>query len=337
MQFTPETVWCMSDDELLPLLDEGLFRSEQKKINFYVPSFMYYKTSYYCSSYNDFPTISITGNGCALKCRHCGGKVLNAMYPVATPEKLFELCKQLKHQGASGCLISGGCLPNGSVPIGKYVDAIGKAKHELGMTVLVHTGLVDFQMAIALKKSGVDTALIDIIGSDETIKEICKLNVTAEDCASSLKALYDSRIAFVPHVIVGLHHGKLKGEHTALKMISKYKPSALVIIAFMPIHGTEMQDTEPPKPLDIARVMVAARLMLPNTPIALGCMRPKGEHRTETDILALKTGMDAIAFPTEEAIKYAIDHGYETVFIPACCSQISHDIEELAPSIRKLP
>jgi uncharacterized radical SAM superfamily protein len=141
----------------------------------------------------------------------------------------------------------------------------------------------------------------------------------------------------VPHVIVGLHHGKLKGEHTALKMISKYKPSALVIIAFMPIYGTEMQDTQPPKPLDIARVMVVAKLMLPNTPIALGCMRPKGEHRTETDVLALKTGMGAIAFPTEEAIKYAIDHDYETVFIPACCSQISHDTRESAISKRKLP
>jgi hypothetical protein len=251
------------------------------------------------------------------------------MYPATTPKKLFELCAKLKHDGALGCLISGGCLPNGSVPLRRFVDAIEKIKRELGLTVFVHTGIIDFETANELKKAGVDSALIDIIGLDETIKEIYNLNVTIENYENSLKALHEAGMIFVPHVIVGLHYGKLKGELKALEIISKYKPSALVIIAFMPIHGTKMATVEPPKPEDIAKVMTIARLMFPRTPLVLGCMRPKGKHRVKTDILAIKAGANAIAFPAEEAVKFAEEQGCKTAFSSFCCSQIYTDIKSL--------
>ncbi|MEM3622817.1 MAG: radical SAM protein, partial [Candidatus Bathyarchaeia archaeon] len=215
-QISPETVWQMSEKELASLLDANLLSSKIREIHFYAPSFMYYKTSHYSSSPTNFPTISVTGKGCALKCKHCGGKVLETMYSAVTPEKLFALCSKLKREGASGCLISGGCLPNGSVPLENFVDTIGKVKRDLGLTVFVHTGIIDFSMAKRLKDAGVDAALIDIIGSDETIKEIYNLKMTTMDYENSLKALSEVGIAFVPHVIVGLHYGKLKGELHAL-------------------------------------------------------------------------------------------------------------------------
>jgi len=259
---------------------------------------------------------------------------LNTMHPAATPEKLIEVCKELKERGATGCLISGGCLPNGSVPLNKFTDAIGQIKRELGLTVFVHTGIVDFETARALKKARVDAALIDIIGSDETIREIYNMNVTVKDYEKSLEAFEKAGLVFVPHVIVGLDYGKLKGEMNALEMVSKHDPSALVIIAFMPIHGTKMQNTQPPKPLETAKVLATARLMLPATPLVLGCMRPRGTNRTETDILAIKAGVNAIAFPVEEAIEYAETHNYEATFSPVCCAQIYSDIGSLsAPAL----
>jgi uncharacterized radical SAM superfamily protein len=313
------------DEEFEKCLEEAQevsLRNFGKRIRFYAPSFMYYKTSYYRSFPTDFPTISVTGKGCALKCKHCGGKVLDTMYAATTPKRLFELCTQLKRQGALGCLISGGCQPDGSVPLGKFIDIIRKVKTELGLTVIAHTGMIDFHTARRLRKAGVDAALIDVIGSDETIREIYNLNITIEAYKDSLRSLHEAGIAFVPHVIVGLHYGKLKGELHALEMISKYQPSALVVIAFMPIHGTEMENVTPPKPIEIARTIAAARLMLPQTPVALGCMRPKGKHRIETDILAIKAGVNAIAFPTEESIAFAEKKGIEMSFSSLCCSQI---------------
>ena len=312
-------------EESLREAQEVSLKNFGKRIRFYAPSFMYYKTRYYRSFPTDFPTISVTGKGCALKCKHCGGKVLNTMHAATTPEKLLELCTQLKRKGALGCLISGGCLPDGSVPLGRFIDVIEKVKRELGLTVIIHTGMIDFYTAKMLRKAGVDAALIDMIGSDETIREIYRLNVTVKAYEDSLRSLHEAGIAFVPHVIVGLHYGKLKGELHALKMISKYQPSALVIIAFMPIRGTEMESVAPPKPMDIAKVIGVARLMFSRTPLALGCMRPKGKHRIETDILAIKAGVNAIAFPTEEAIETAERLGYEISFSSVCCSQAYSD------------
>jgi hypothetical protein len=323
---SPEAILSMNEKEFLDVLDEGLLRSSSEKIRFYVPSFMYYKTSRYCSSPTDFPTISITGRTCGLGCKHCGGLVLDTMYPAVTPERLYNLCAQLKHEGALGCLISGGCLPDGSVPLSRFLNTFEKIKRELDLTVFVHTGIINLGTAEALSKARVDAVLIDVVGSDETINEICKLNTKVEDYSNSLRALHESGIPFIPHVIVGLHYGKLKGEMQALEMISQHKPSALVIIAFMPIHGTEMENVEPPKPSEIARVTAAARLMFPETPLVLGCMRPKGEHRAKTDILAIKAGVDAIAFPSEDAVRYAEDRGCRVTYSSLCCSQIYVDI-----------
>lgn len=324
-EISPETVWHIDKSKLMELLDSRVSATKPKSIRFYAPSFMYYKTSYYCSSTKDFPTISVTGKGCALKCKHCGGKVLETMYPATTPDELLKLCAKLKDGGAYGCLISGGCLPDGSVPLGKFLDAIESVKRNFGLAIFVHTGIIDAYTAERLKLAGVDAALIDIIGSDETVREIYNLNVTVNDYDASLRALNDAGIAFVPHVIVGLHYGMLKGEFHALKMISKYKPSAIVVIAFMPIHGTQMANVKPPEPTDIARVLATARLMFPKVPLVLGCMRPKGKHRAETDILAIKAGVDAIAFPAEEAIKFAEKEGYSISFSSFCCAQVYAD------------
>jgi uncharacterized radical SAM superfamily protein len=325
MQLCPETVWHAKEKELLSLLESGKFIPEPKKVRFYAPSFTYYKTSSYRSSPNHFPTISVTGTGCALNCKHCGGKLLETMYPAETPKKLFELAAKLKQNGVLGCLVSGGCLPDGSVPLKSFVSAFGKIKRELDLTVFVHTGIIGSSTAVALKKAGVDAALIDVIGSDQTIREIYNLNVTVKDYANSLKALDEAGLNFVPHVIVGLQDGKLEGEFQALKMIASYEPSAVVMIAFMPLPRTAMAKVKPPMPTDIARVTATARIMFPETPLVLGCMRPKGRYRAETDILALKAGVDAVAFPSEEGIKYAEKEGYELSFSSYCCAQIYID------------
>lgn len=323
---SPETLWSLNQKELLSLLETKRLSNKSRQVRFYAPSFTYYKTQQYCSSPTDFPTISITGSSCALNCKHCGGKVLNTMQSANTPEKLLALCRKLKQDGAVGCLISGGCLPDGSVPLKEFTSTIGQIKRELGLTVFVHTGIIDLETAVLLKKAGVDAALIDVIGSQETINKIYNLKVSVQDYASSLKALQTAGLSFVPHVIVGLNEGKLDGELNALRMILPTTPSAVVVIAFMPIHGTEMAQTLPPQPIDIAKTVACARMMFPETPLVLGCMRPKGGLRAETDVLALKAGVDAVAFPSEDAINYAKEHGFEVSFSSYCCARIFVDL-----------
>jgi uncharacterized radical SAM superfamily protein len=324
-QPTPKAIWNLNEKELLSLLDSGVFNSLKRKIRFYAPSFTYYKTKHFCSSTTAFPTISVTGNACTLNCKHCGGKILETMHPALTPVKLFELGLKLKQKGAVGCLVSGGCLPDGSVPLDEFVPVLGRFKSDLGLTVFVHTGIITPKTALALKDAGIDAALIDVMGSAETVGKIYNLNLYVQDYADSLKALAKAKLNIVPHVIVGLNEGKLDGELRALQLIQHVKPSALVIIALMPIHGTAMAKTPPPKPADIAKVAAIARQMFPQTPLVLGCMRPKGKSRGETDVLALKAGVDGVAFPSEAAIEYVKSKGYKTAFSSYCCAQMYLD------------
>jgi lipoyl synthase len=326
---TPEAIWSLNEAELRGLLNSEILKPRQNIIRFYAPSFTYYKNKHYCSSTDSFPTISITGNACALNCKHCGGKVLETMQSAMTPKKLFELGLKLKKNGAKGCLVSGGCLPDGSVPLDDFVTVIKRFTRELDLKVFVHTGIIKQVTAVALKEACVDAALIDVIGSAETVGKIYNLKVTIQDYASSLKVLQEAKLNIVPHVIVGLNDGKLDGEMQALQMIKKIDPAALVIIAFMPIPGTDMAKTPPPKPTDISKVAAIARQMFPETPIVLGCMRPKGVSRGETDILALKAGVDAIAFPSEDGVEYAKSKGYNTAFSSYCCAQMYVDAIKL--------
>lgn len=316
---------------------EESWRSFGKKIRFYVPGFTRYKNAYFHSSDTMFPSISITGNACALKCEHCGGKVLETMISATTPERLFEVCRDLKDRGCNGCLISGGCLSDGSVPIERFSEALARVKKELGLTLAVHTGIIEAEKAKMLKDAGVDVALIDVIGSEDTIRQVYRLSVKVEDYENSLKSLDDSGIPYVPHVTVGLHYGALRGERHALEMIAKYRPSALVIIALIPLRGTGMRAVSPPSPEEIAETLIEARALMPKIPIVLGCMRPTGKHRVTTDILAVKAGVNAVAFPEEKAIDFAKSIGLELEFAQKCCSQIYEDARQGNFKPRQMP
>jgi len=297
-----------------------------KNIFFYAPGFVHYKNRYYQSTRNKFPSISITGNECALNCSHCGGKLLKTMLPATSPETLIEACRKIKSKGAVGCLISGGCLPNGSVPINKFVDAIAEIK-KMGLTVVVHTGLVNYDTAKNLKKVGVDAVSIDILGCEETAREIYHVDATLEDYRQSLHALKLSGIPFTPHVLVGLNYGELRGEINALEMIAETQPSALIIIVFFPIKGTKMENVAPTPIANVKEILIKSRMMMHNIPITLGCARPKGEYRIKLDTLAVRIGVNGIAFPTTEAIKAAEKLGLNINFSSSCCSQIYADIK----------
>jgi uncharacterized radical SAM superfamily protein len=248
------------------------------------------------------------------------------MIPATTPQALIEVCRALSAKACVGCLISGGCLQDGSVPIEPFIPAFSQIKRELGLILAVHTGIISRGTAEKLAESGVDVALIDVIGSDETIEEVYGLRSSVKDYEASLEALRASGMAFVPHIVVGLQYGKVVGELEALRIVSRHSPSGVVIIALTPLRETQMEGVKPPEPTDIVRVLAEARLLMPQTPIALGCMRPKGKHRVYVETLAIDAGVNAVAFPEEDAVRYANAIGLETSFSSECCAMMFRDL-----------
>jgi len=304
-------------------------RNFGRRIRFYTPSFMPYRNRYSKQKTREFPSISITGRDCALRCKHCCGRLLQTMIPANSPAELAEILRGLHEKNAAGCLISGGCGLDGGVPLAPFLDTIAKAKRAFGLKMVVHTGIVDQALAERLGKVGIDAALIDVIGSDETIKEIYRLRLTTEDYEKSLGALEKARIPTVPHILVGLHYGALKGEFKALEIVARHNPSAVIVIGLAPIRNTPMADCRAASSSDIVSVIARARSLMPQTPIALGCARPKGRLRERIDMLAVQAGVNGIAYPHPRAIELANSLSLKCDFSNICCSQVYEDFKSV--------
>ncbi len=320
---------CFSAPETdLEVLFEKAFKTSRNRfsdnIAFYSPGMIHYETDFHTATdpYR-FPSISITGKGCALNCEHCSGNLLETMIPATTPKALWTVCEEIKRKGGSGCLISGGSTPKGDTPLMKFIPTIKRAKDELGLDIVVHTGIVYPKIADELGKAGIDGAMMDIIGSNETLRQVYHLNLSVDIFDKSMELLDDYSVPYMPHIIAGLHYGKIVGEAEAIRMIAEHNPTSVVVVAFMPLDNTPMEKVIPASPVDIARVIIATRLVIPDKPLMLGCARPLGNHRRITDRLAIDAGVNGIAYPSDEGYEYAIERGLKASFSDQCCSLIS--------------
>ncbi len=268
-----------------------------------------------------FPAISITGTRCELMCAYCRGRYLKGMLPATSPEELLRLCASLARRGAEGVLISGGFNRHGVLPVRPFLRAIRAVKEELGLRIAIHPGLVDQQLAEELVSAGVDIALFDLVGDEETIRDVIGLDRRPEDYLASLRALRDAGVpVLAPHVCLGMRGGVLSGELDALKMAREVGPDVLVLIIFVPTRGTPLWDREPPGLSDVAKLMAIARLMFPDVPVALGCMRPRGPYKRQVDPLAVRLGLDRIALPSKSALREAEALGLDVVWRDVCCA-----------------
>ena len=267
-----------------------------------------------------FLPISITGSGCALNCDHCESKILEPMLPLNMKEGIFNMCKRLSEEGTESVLISGGSQKNGKVPFLKHIDEIKRIKDELGLKVIMHTGLVDDEMAKALHVAGVDGVALDIIGANETIKDVYHLNLTTEDYDNSMQLLASYGLSLRPHIILGLHYGKFLGEYNALDLIAKYPVHALVLVILTPMHSTAMQNVSPPSVEEVTEFMHQARLQMPDTKIMMGCARPSGDYKRQVDLAAIDAGINGIAYPADGVIDYAISKGLRPTYFENSCS-----------------
>ncbi|MCS7196642.1 MAG: radical SAM protein [Aquificaceae bacterium] len=316
------------EQELLEELQEGFrIRLEHfgRDILFHSPGFKHYQVEdFSIKTGPKFVDISITGKNCELMCDHCASKILWHMIPATTPEELWKVANELKLKGIDGLLISGGSNKDGVVELHPFLKTMKRVKEELGMFVSCHVGLVDRELSEGLKEAEVDAVLIDIIGDGETIAQVYKLpHKSTRDYEESLKLLKEVGHNLVPHVIIGLHYGEIRGEYRAIDMIAQYEPSALVLVVVMPYFGkARFQLLPPPKVEESAKVILYARKALPKRPVVIGCARPAGPERVKFDLYALHAGVNGITFPAEGVFTYAREMGLNPVVSPNCCSTV---------------
>lgn len=291
------------------------------RIVFHAPGLKRYQTSEY-EKHNEieFVAISVTGEACSLNCEHCKTGVLRGMRDLSsTRESLYELCSRLHDQGAKGILISGGSDRKGRVPLRKHIPDMMKVRQEFGMVIRVHPGLPDEETCRGLADVEIDGAMVDIIGDNATIRDVYHLNTDVNEYEAVLERLERHGVPSVPHIIMGLHYGRMLGEANALEMISRHALKLLVLVILMPLSGTPMAAVIPPSVTEISNFFRLARKTLPNDKIMLGCARPLGPHKSKIDRAAIDSGLNGIAYPADGIVKYAESRGLKPEFINACC------------------
>jgi uncharacterized radical SAM superfamily protein len=253
----------------------------------------------------DTAVLSLTGRQCSLNCAHCGGHYLAGMRPIweADPD------------GASSCLISGGCDPSGRVPVLAHMDRVRAWRP--GRTLNWHVGFVSEEEIQAIAPL-TDVVSFDFVGDDETIHEVYGLDRSVEDYARTYQLL--RRYArTLPHITIGLRGGVLGHERPAFERLQELGADGLVILIFIPTPGTRYAGRRPPQVQDVAELLVEARERFPEVPLYLGCMRPKGTYREQVDPLAVQAGFNVVVSPSRAARQKAAGLGLTAHRMRECC------------------
>jgi uncharacterized radical SAM superfamily protein len=306
----------------VPGVDNGLFdeafrlsrRHHGDQVTFYLPGMIRYG-----NLRGLYPALSLTGDRCELLCEHCKGLLLKPMIPVNGPEALVAKCRNLARSGRVGVLLSGGSDSKGRMPWERFYEAISEVKSETGLFISVHSGFPDLATAASLKQAGVDQALIDILGDEETARDIYHLD-GLHTVIDSLENLVISGLEVVPHIVAGLMYGRMQAEYDALRTIARFHPTSLVIVVLTPLKGTPMSGVSPPAPAEIGNLIAAARLMMPFVPISLGCERPRNGDGQLMEELAIQAGATRMALWSDKTVDLAVSLGLRPRFQPTCCS-----------------
>ena len=300
-------------EERLKHARENSWKHLGKSITFYLPGMFHYN-----GLKGAYPALSITGAECQLQCDHCQAKILEPMPPAVEPDVLVHTCKRLAEKGCLGVLISGGCDTRGRLPWKRFLGAISQVKMDTDLYVSVHCGLLDKDTARGLKDAGVDQALLDVIGDDETYRSIYHVDFGVEAICQTLEALNHAALPVVPHVICGLYYGQMRSEKQALRIISDFEIEQLVIVALMAIRGTPAGSSQGPSAEDVAEVIVEARELMPWVRTSFGCARQRGNEQME--LLAIEGGVNRMALPSDAAIERAREYGLSIRYQRTCCS-----------------
>ena len=251
-----------------------------------------------------------TGDTCPLNCLHCRGRYLKGMRPLEDAL-----------QGPPGqelsYLVSGASDLMGRVPHLERQEELARLARRGALNL--HTGLVTEEEAAQLAQLA-RVVSFDFLVEEETIRDIYGLPASGEDYIRSYRFL-KARTRVVPHLCLGLHRGKIRGEYRALEALKAQGAEALSFIVFTPTPGTPLEACAPPPVEEVARLLAAARLLFPKVPLYLGCLRPGGRYRSRLDCLALQAGINTMVHPAPRARQLAGELGLETVLREECCSR----------------
>jgi uncharacterized radical SAM superfamily protein len=310
------------DAALVAALERAAGATVPRPIRFSTPTFKdYASTELKGCGKNSFPSFSITAGACGLNCDHCRAEILKPMLAATSPAMLDQKVRHLiATQDLQGFLLSGGSNRRNEIPYERFYPVVEKLKRDFPcLSIAIHTALTDEAGARAMEAAGVDTAMMDVIGAEETIRQVYHLDRPVADFEATLAALTATSMKVSPHIVIGLHYGRVLGEPNALDIVSRYPVEALVLVVVMPFYAAPGLFAVPDA-ADVGRIFGEARRRLHDRQVLLGCARPPGLHKRAVDAYAVMAGLDGIAFPADGVVGVARAIGRPFHQEHACCS-----------------
>lgn len=256
------------------------------------------KIYFYYPNPETFPSVSVTKSRCELDCAHCGGHYIEDMVPID---------EFVPGPKTRGCLISGGCGPDGAVPL--PFEKLQRLKKK-GLILNVHTGLVDEETTEKLAGL-VNCVSIDVVGDRNVVREVYRIDKGLEDYEKSLGLLERYGIKFSPHVCIGLNRGGYSGEDKAFDLVRKFSKK-ITLIVLIPTKGTRFANVK----LDEDHVVDMIRLAREKFPkVNMGCMRPRIK-RIEDELVKL----DGVVKPSKWVKDAAAKAELEIIEREVCCA-----------------
>jgi len=220
--------------------------------------------------------LSIKTGGCAEDCGYCNQSAffdtgLKAEKLIAT-NSLIEAAQKAKAGGAGRFCMGAAWREPKDRDMDTLCDMVGQVK-ALGLETCMTLGMLSPEQSTRLAEAGLDYYNHNIDTSPEDYGRVISTR-TFEDRLHTLNLVRESGMKVCCGGIVGM--GETAEDRTGLLLALANlnpAPESVPINALVPVPGTPLGESEPVHPIDFARIIAVARIMMPKSYVRLSAGR----------------------------------------------------------------
>lgn len=244
--------------------------------------------------------LSIKTGGCPENCKYCPQ---SAHYkdqtgvqkePLMDVDSVLEKAKCAKEAGATRfCMGAAWREVKDGEPFDRVLDMI-RGVRAMDMEACVTLGMVNEDQAGRLAEAGLNAYNHNLDTSPEYYDKIITTR-SYEDRLNTLANIREAGITVCSGGIIGMGEST-RDRASMLQVLSSLDPhpESVPVNSLVAVAGTPLADLDPVDPIDMVRMVAAARITMPKTRVRLSAGR--ADMSRETQILCLMAGANSIFY-----------------------------------------
>lgn len=276
---------------------------------------------HFCSNRFDICTIINGKSGrCSENCKFCAQSAHHqtcaAQYPLLPAEEIIGQAERNREQGVLrfSIVTSGKRLSDGEVD--KMCEVIRSIKTQVGISVCVSFGLLDYRQFKKLKEAGVTRVHNNLETSRNYFPHICTTH-TFDDKVQAIRAAQEAGLQVCSGGIMGLGESAEDRIDMALTL-RELGIKSVPVNMLNPIPGTPFEHNRKLTAEDMRRIVAVYRFLLPEASIRLaggrGLLADKGKSCFQSGANAAISGdmLTTAGITTKTDLELLKSLGYET-------------------------